>query len=104
MASLDVESLCTNTPLEETIRNCANDLFSNNFYKGKLGGKGLYNLLKLTTTESSFIFDNKFCKQIDGVVMGSPLGPILADAIFVIMKNFGFMNVLLNSNLLQTLR
>ena len=36
--------------------------------------------------------------------MGSPLGPILADAIFVIMKNFGFMNVLLNSNLLQTLR
>ena len=56
-------------------------------------------MLKLTTTESSLIFDNKFCKQIDGVVMGSPLGPILADAIFVIIKNFGLMNVLLNLNL-----
>ena len=31
--------------------------------------------------------------------MGSPLGPILADAIFVIIKNFGLMNVLLNLNL-----
>ena len=30
MASLDVESLFTNIPLDETIENCINDLFSNN--------------------------------------------------------------------------
>ena len=69
MASLDVESLFFNIPLEETIKNCVNDLFSNNIYSGKLSRKDLYDLLKLATTESSFIFDNKFYKQIDGVAM-----------------------------------
>ena len=79
MASLYLESLFTNIPLEETIKNCVNDLFSNNFYSGKLSRKDLYDLLKIATTESSFVFDNKLYKQIDGVTMGSPLGPILAN-------------------------
>ena len=78
MASLDVESFFTNIPLEETIKNCVNNLFSNNFYSGKLSRKDLYYLLKLATTESSFIFDNKLYKQIDGAAMGSPLGPTLS--------------------------
>ena len=30
MVSLDVESLFTNIPLDETIENCVNDLFANN--------------------------------------------------------------------------
>ena len=59
MASLDVQLLITNTPLEIAFKNCVNDLFSNNFYSGKLSRKDLYDLLKLATTESSFIFDNK---------------------------------------------
>ena len=80
MASLDVESLFTNIPLEETINKCVNHLFYNSFYNGKLSTKDLYDLLKLATTESSFIFDNKLYKQIDGVAMGSPLGPTLANA------------------------
>ena len=80
MANLDVESLSTNIRLEETMKNWVNDLFSNNFNSGKLGRKELYELLKLATTESSFIFDNKLYKQIDGVAMGSPLGPTLANA------------------------
>ena len=81
MASLDVELLFTNIPLEETIKNCVNDLlFSNNFYSGKLSRKDLYDLLKLATTESPFIFDNKLYRQIDGVVMGSHLDPTLTNA------------------------
>ena len=59
MASLDVQLLITNTPLEIAFKNCVNDLFSNNFYSGKLSRKDLHDLLKLATTESSFIFDNK---------------------------------------------
>ena len=39
IASLDAESLFTGMSLEETIKNCANDLFSNNFYSGKLSRK-----------------------------------------------------------------
>ena len=80
MDSLDVESLFINIPLEETIMNYVNQLFSNNFYNSKLSRKDLYDLLKLATTESSFIFDNKLSKQTDGVPMSSPLGPTLANA------------------------
>ena len=80
MASLDVQLLITNTPLEIAFKNCVNDLFSNNFYSGKLSRKDFYELLRLETTESSFISDNKLYKQIDGVAMGSPLGPTLATA------------------------
>ena len=80
MASLDVESLFTKIPLEQTVKNCVNDLFSNNFYSGKLSRKNLYELLKLATTELFFIFDNKLYKQIDRVAMGSSLVPTLANA------------------------
>ena len=79
-ASLDLESLFTNIPLGETIKDCVNYLFSNNFYGRKLSRKDLYELLKLATTESSFIFDHKLYKEIDRVAMGSPLGPTLANA------------------------
>ena len=68
-ASPGVEFLFTNIHLEETIKNCVSDLFSNNFYSGKLSRKDLYELLKLAKTESSFIFDNELYKQIDGVAM-----------------------------------
>ena len=35
-------------------------------------------LLNLATKESFFTFNNKFYIQVDGVAMGSPLGPVLA--------------------------
>ena len=79
MASLDVESLFTNIVIDETIKTEVEDLFSNNMYQGKLSKSKLYYLLKLATSESSFIFDNILCKQIDGTSMGSPLGPTLAN-------------------------
>ena len=47
-----VESLLTNIPLEETIKNYLSDLFSDNYYSGKLTRKDLYDLLKLASDES----------------------------------------------------
>ena len=41
MANLDIESLFTNIPLEETIKNCVNDLFSNNFHCVRLSTKDM---------------------------------------------------------------
>ena len=49
-------------------------------YRRKLSKSELYYLLKLATSESSFIFDSILYKQIDGLVMGLPLGPTLANA------------------------
>ena len=83
MASLDVESLFTNIP----IKNCVNDLFSYNFYSDKLAKKDLHDLLKPATTESSFLFDNKLFKQIDGVAMSSPFGPTLANVFLCHYEN-----------------
>ena len=80
MASLDVESLFTNIPLHETINNCVEDLHNKNLYNGKLNKQELFKLLETATSESSFIFDYLLYKQIDGVAMGSPLGPTLANA------------------------
>ena len=50
--------------------------------------KDLYDSLKLATTGSSFIFDNKLYKQIDGVLMGWPLGPTMANTFLCHYKKF----------------
>lgn len=34
--------------------------------------------LELATLNSFFVFDSKFCKQVDGLGMGFPLGPTFA--------------------------
>ena len=57
MASLDVESLFTNIPLNGTINNCVSDLHDKNLYSGKLSKRDLFKLLEIATSESSFIFD-----------------------------------------------
>ena len=72
MASLDVESLFTNIPLEETIENCVNDLFFDKSKIDNLTKQDLYDLLSAVAEESFFIFDNSLYCQIDGVAMGSP--------------------------------
>ena len=87
LASLDVELLFTNIHLEETIKNCGNDLCSNNFYSGKLSTKDFHDLFKLAASELSFIFDNKLYKQIDGVAMGSPLGHTLGNTFICHYEN-----------------
>ena len=77
MVSLDVESLFTNTPLQETIETCVNDLIFDKFKIDILTKMDLYDLLSAAAKESFFIFDNSLYGQIDGVAMGSPLGPTL---------------------------
>ena len=79
MVSFDVESLFTNIPLDETIEICVKRL-----YKRKKKVKGLLKrhfkeLLTLATKSSVFVFNGVYYSQIDGVAMGSPLGPTLAN-------------------------
>ena len=70
----------TNIPLNETINNCVSDLHNQNFYNGELSKRDLFKLQQTATSESSFVFDYLLYKQVDGVAMGSPLDPTLANA------------------------
>ena len=81
MASFDIKSLFTNVPLGETIDIVADTLydvlqkpvlsFNKNFFK---------TLLELSVRDVLFFFNNVLYSLINGVGMGNPLGPTLANA------------------------
>ena len=79
MASLDIESLFTNVPLDETISICINELFKDNAEICGISKCKMFEMLSLTTKESIILFDNYFYSQLEGVSMGSPLGPTFAN-------------------------
>ena len=81
IASLDVESLFTNVPIDETI-----DIIIKHTYNHptvpppKISQNILRQLLSLCTREAPFRCpDGKLYVQIQGVAMGSPLGPTFAN-------------------------
>ena len=80
MASFDVDALFSNIPLDETINICIDELFKNNSIVKNLNRNQVKELLELATKQSFFIFNDKFYTQVDGVAMGSPLGPTLANS------------------------
>ena len=80
VASLGVDSLFTNIPLNEAINNCVSYLHNKNLYNGKLSKRDLLKVLETATSESSFIFDYFLYKQVDGVGMSSLLGFTLGNA------------------------
>jgi len=77
LVSFDVESL-TNIPLEECV-----DLVVKYILEGnpdiKLSDTELRDLFSVATAETHFLFNGSFYDQIDGVTMGSPLAPVLAN-------------------------
>ena len=79
MATLDVDSLFTNIPLEETIDICVDNLYNENENHPNIPKHDFLNLLNIATKKNLFLFNNKYYKQVDGVAMGSPLGPILGN-------------------------
>ena len=80
MASLDVERLFANVPLNEVIDICIDDLFCDTNTIHNLDRNDMKKLLTLWAYESFFIFDQVMYRQTDGLTMSSPLGPILTNA------------------------
>ena len=87
MASLDVDSLFTNIPLDEIINVCTEPIFNESDTVEGLNKSEFKELLSLATKESYFTFTELLYKQIDGVAMGSPLGPTLANAFLCFYEN-----------------
>ena len=93
MCSFDVSSLFTNIPLDGTIQICLDKLYAlpDPRTLPRLVSKVL---LEVTTETSHFIFNGQYYDQINGVAMGSPLGPILAN---IVMCNYEEKWVLTNN-------
>ena len=79
MGSLDVDSLFTNIPFEETINICTNLLYSNEDIIEGINKFEFKNLLSLIAQGSYFIFTDVLDKEKDDAAMGSPLGSTIAN-------------------------
>ena len=83
MCSFDVVSLFTNIPLRETIDIALDSLYRDpQIQRPSQPEELLRKMLLKATTDVEFSFDGNMYKQVDGVAMGSSLGPTLAN-IFV---------------------
>ena len=81
MVSFDVTSLFTNIPLQATVEIILNKIFYEDDYLFHgLNRSNFQKLLEIAVQDTHFLFNNDIYKQVDGVAMGSPLGPIMANA------------------------
>ena len=83
MVSFDVSNLFTNVPLDFTIDLILKKVYEKKMIKTKLKREELKELLEICTKEMHFTFDENIYRQTDGVCMGSPLGPVLANVFMV---------------------
>ena len=75
MASLDVESLFTNIPLEETIKICFDSLYKNQELLCNISKNQCEKLLRAAFSNNYFLFDGIIYQQVDGVAShGFPFG------------------------------
>ena len=82
MVSFDVKSLFINIPLSFTLNLILESIYVDNTTEWNgLNKSRLLKLLSWSTKNTTFQFNNKFYKQLDGVAMGSPIGPLLADVL-----------------------
>ena len=87
LVSYDVQNLFTNVPLEEIIDIACDYVYSDqSSTRPNYERKHFKKLLKLATS-GEFLYKDRLFKQVDGVSMGSPLGPTLANLFLASMES-----------------
>jgi hypothetical protein len=79
MCSFDVVSLFTNIPIDETIDICLDKVFHDNDTVHNMSRVQFRKLLSYCVKQNHFMYNGIIYDQIDGVSMGSSLGPVLAN-------------------------
>ena len=94
-------SLFTNVPLSETIELIINRLYADGNPYCIPFDKNIFCKLMFMATQGLFMYNDKLYKQIDGVTMGSCLGPTLANFFFgcLVEKLFAINTYNLSPNL-----
>lgn len=87
LVSYDVESLFTNVPLNEVIDIACEFVYADDSpTKPTFERKHFKKLLQIATS-GEFLYKDRIYKQLDGVAMGSPLGPTLANLFLASMES-----------------
>ena len=79
LVSFDVTSLYTNVPVQEAITDCTEMLYSGNYPKPPISKETFIELLKLCTCNVLMLTHDGYYRQKDGLAMGSPPAPLLAN-------------------------
>ena len=87
MVSFDVKSLFTNVHLGKTIEITLKRIYEHKEKKSSISKKEMKQLLTSCTKNVHFTYHNKVYQQNDGVVMGSPLRPVLSGIFMVELEN-----------------
>ena len=92
LVSFDIRSLYTNVPLNEVIDDVTNAMYDAKndsiFYKhrNKLTSRVFKNMLR-KCSENIFLYRDEVYRQTDGLSMGSPLAPLLANWFVAKLEN-----------------
>lgn len=92
MVSYDITSLFTSIPLAETINIAVNKVFQDCTLFHGFSRSTFTNLLNLACKDIHFLFDGTIYRQVDGVAMGSPLGPTMANLFMAHYENIWLNN------------
>ena len=87
MVSYDVVSLFTNVPLEETIDIVTNYVYGPNSPLTPPFKEEVFRKMLLLCSQSYFMYNDILYQQINGVSMGGPLAPTLANACLAHLEN-----------------
>ena len=87
MISFDVVNLFTNVPLNHTIDLILRKVYDEKLISTKIKRENMRELLLLCTQEVPFTFNGETYMQVDGVMMGSPLGPLFANIFMCDLEN-----------------
>ena len=84
LASYDVTALFTDVPVSETIELLTEKAFKDDWFNKKynlnITKPELTELLEIATTNQLFQYQGNLYEQVEGVAMGSPLDPLMANA------------------------
>ena len=98
--SLDVASLFTNVLLNRSIKIFLKTVYEEKLLATKLRKSILKKLIKDTCRKTAFPYNNKVYKRIDSVLLGSSLGPVLANIKMIELEKV-VLPVLINSGLIK---
>ena len=80
LISFDIVSLYTNVPVLEAINDCTNLLYSGNYQSPPISRDTFKELLTLCCSNVLLLTNEGYFRQTDGLAMGSPPAPHLANA------------------------